>query len=320
MGGHMNSTGWILYESADARKNSWFIEKLQNELESCRLELVYTDYIAQAYDSALYDKDMAQRMLKNRDYPEFIINRSRNADVAREFENHGVRVFNPSEVTRIGNDKDLSYSLAEKLGISYMPYIAIEGTALEPLILTDEDRSFKKTECFREISRQADEFGYPFVLKPADGHGGRHVSLINNEDDLYTALQDIMHTFRLRPYKKLLMQRPCDTVGRDLRIYMLGNEVVAAMLRNAGDSGDFRANFSLGGTASLITPTRQERFIAGELAEALPSDFIGIDMIYDKGGPVFNEIEDAVGSRMLYTYTDIDIVKMFADRIKHTLS
>ena len=93
------------------------------------------------------------------------------------------------------------------------------------------------------------------------------------------------------------------------------------MLRTAGSEEAFRANFSLGGTASLITPTREERFMATELAEALPSDFIGIDIIYDKGGsPVFNEIEDAVGSRMLYTYTDIDIIKQFAEHILKTVS
>ena len=316
----MNRSGWILYESADARKNSWFIEKLQSELNPCGLELVYTDYIAQAYDVGREDCDMAIRMLKNRDLPAFIINRSRNADIAIEFEKRGVRVFNPSKVTRIGNDKDLSYTLAGRLGIPYMPYIIIEGTALEPLVPIDEDRSFKETECFKNISRIACDFGYPFVLKPADGHGGRHVFLVKNEDELHAALQDIMRCYRLRPYRKLLIQRVCATQGRDLRIYMLDNEIVAGMLRSAGDDGDFRANFSLGGMASLITPSRQERFIAGELAEALPSDFIGVDIIYDKGGPVFNEIEDAVGSRMLYTYTDIDIVKLFADHIKHVLS
>lgn len=316
----MDKSGWILYESADARKNSWFIEKLQSELNPYRLELVYTDYIAQAYNSVLNDEDMVKRMLKKRDLPAFIINRSRNADIAKSFEEKGVRVFNPSEVTRIGNDKDLSYALADKLGIPYMPYITIDGTVLNPLIPVDEDRSFKETDCFKGISRAADDFGYPLVLKPSDGHGGRHVFLIRDEDELHAAIQDIMRAFRLRPYKKLLMQRPCDTMGRDLRVYLLGNEIIAGMLRCAEDDGDFRANFSLGGTASIATPTRQERFIAGELAEALPSDFIGVDIIYDKGGPVFNEIEDAVGSRMLYTYTDIDIVKMFADHILCALS
>lgn len=314
----MSKTGWILYESADARKNSWFIEKLQNELKPYELKLVYTDFIAQAYDSA--QDGMVNRMLKDMDIPSFIINRSRNADMAFEFNKKGVRIFNPPEVSRIGNDKDLSYALADKLGIPYMPYITIEGTVLEPLIPIDEDRSFKDSESFKEIVRIADDFGYPFVLKPSDGHGGRHVFYINDDDDLHAAIQDIMRVFRLRPYKKLLMQRPCDIHGRDLRVYLLGNEIVAGMLRCAGDESDFRANFSLGGTASLTTPTRQERFIVGELAEALPSDFIGIDIIYDKGGPVFNEIEDAVGSRMLYTYTDIDIVKQFADHILHTLS
>lgn len=314
----MNKTAWILYESADARKNSWFIEKLQNELKPYDLKLIFTDFIAQAYNSA--QDDIVKRMLNGKETPAFIINRSRNADIAYEFGKKGVRIFNPPEVSRIGNDKDLSYTLADKLGIPYMPYITIDGSYLEPLVPIDEDRSFRDLASFSEICRMAADFGYPFVMKPSDGHGGRHVSLINSEEELHAAIQDIMHVFRLRPYKKLLIQRPCDIHGRDLRIYLLGNEIVAGMLRCAGEESDFRANFSLGGTASLTTPTRQERFIAGELAEALPSDFIGIDIIYDKGGPVFNEIEDAVGSRMLYTYTDIDIVKQFADHILHTLS
>ncbi len=105
----MDRSGWILYESADARKNSWFIEKLQSELNPYRLELVYTDYIAQAYDSVRDDEEMVNRMLKSRDMPAFIINRSRNADIANGCEEKGVRVFNPYEVTRIGNYKDLSY-------------------------------------------------------------------------------------------------------------------------------------------------------------------------------------------------------------------
>ena len=314
----MSETGWILYESADASKNRWFIEKLQEELKPYTLKLVYTDFIAQAYDSA--QDDMVNRMLKDMGIPSFIINRSRNSDVAFEFAGRGVRIFNPPEVTRTGNDKDMSYKLADKLGIAYMPYITLDGSALVPLVPIDEDRSFRDDPAFREISLMADDFGYPLILKPSDGHGGRHVFLINNEEELHAAIQDIMRSFRLRPYKKLLMQRPCAVSGRDLRIYLINNEIVAAMLRSAGDEGDFRANFSLGGSASLITPTRQERFIASELAEALPSDFIGIDFIYDKGGmPVFNEIEDAVGSRMLYTYTDMDIVKMFADHIRASL-
>lgn len=286
----MNNTGWIIYEPDDAVKNSWFIEKLQKELKACELKLVYTDKLR---DLSLNDADL----------PLFIINRSRNADIAYHYEEKGVRVFNPGKVTEIGNDKDLSYALADRLGIKYMPYISVE------------------TVSYTEISRMAYDFGYPFVMKPSDGHGGRHVFLIRDNDELHTALQDIMHTIRIHPYKKLILQKPCSVAGRDLRIYLINNNPVAAMLRCAGKDEDFRANFSLGGTASLITPTNEEKNMAEKISKALPSDFIGIDLIYDGDGvPVFNEIEDAVGSRMLYTYTDIDIIKMFADHILHSLS
>ena len=48
-------------------------------------------------------------------------------------------------------------------------------------------------------------------------------------------------------------------------------------------------------------------------------DYAGIDLIYDNGKPVLNEIEDVVGSRMLYNHTDIDTAKLYIKYIKDTL-
>ena len=100
----MNKTGWLLYESGDANLNKWFIEKIKTELEPYELKLVFTDFVAQAYD--LEQTDIADRMLDDMEAPDFIINRSRNADVAYRFEDRGIRIFNPADVTKTGNDKD----------------------------------------------------------------------------------------------------------------------------------------------------------------------------------------------------------------------
>jgi ribosomal protein S6--L-glutamate ligase/gamma-F420-2:alpha-L-glutamate ligase len=314
----MKKKGWLLYESGDANINKWFIEKLKTDLEPYEVKLVYTDFIAQAYD--LDQTEIADRMLNDMEEPAFIINRSRNADVAYRFEDRGIRVFNPAEVTKTGNDKDLSYRLAEKLGIAYMPYTTVDATFLAPLCGDCENRSIKGTKGYEVIRQTAQDYGYPLVLKPSDGHGGKHVFLLNNEDELQSSLQNILHTFKIRPYKKLILQRPCAVKGRDLRIYLVNNEIITGMLRYSVNDNDFRANFSLGAKASIHTPTREEAFIAREFAKTLPSDFIGIDLIYDAGGiPVFNEIEDAVGSRMIYTYTDIDIIRLFADHVRSSL-
>ena len=48
-------------------------------------------------------------------------------------------------------------------------------------------------------------------------------------------------------------------------------------------------------------------------------DYYGIDFVFDGGQPVFNEIEDTVGARMVYSVTDIDILDLYCDYIKKVL-
>ena len=314
----MNRTGWLLYESSDAEHNKWFIEKLQKECGNLGLDLklVYTDFIADAYNMNL--SDIADELIKNRDNPDVIVNRSRNFDIAYEFEKRGTRVVNPAEVTRIGNDKELSYKLADRLGIPYMPYICVDRSEYAALCDNRSKHSIEGTPEFKSLCDKAADFGYPLVLKPIDGHGGSNVYLVNDCSQLQAAFQEICSDRSRHPYRKFLIQRCASVTGRDLRIYIMNNKIIAGMLRIADNSADFRANFSLGARAAVHTLTREERFFAEELAEALPSDYIGIDLIYHNGGPVFNEIEDAVGSRMLYEKTDLDAVKMFAGHICST--
>ena len=102
-------------------------------------------------------------------------------------------------------------------------------------------------------------------------------------------------------------------MGKDLRIYITGGEITAAMMRQSYN--DFRSNYCLGGTASVHELTDEERQIAEKICSELHPAHIGIDLIYDGGKPVFNEIEDAVGSRMLYRYTDIDVVELYVAHV-----
>ncbi len=286
----MERTGWLLYEPEDAQKNRWFIDKIRSECDPVPLKLVYPDSVPAVLSLAAAEE---------KELPSFVINRSRNADIACKLESLGIRVFNPGKVTRIGNDKDLSYRLAGSAGIPYMPYITA----------SEEDTG--------EICKKAAGFGYPLILKPSNGHGGKHVYMIDDESRLRDALDEMADSDGRSPYEKLILQRPCGIRGKDLRVYLINNRIIAGMMRISGNDHDFRANFSLGGKAILHELTDNERYLTEKLASALPSDFIGIDFIYDGDGvPVFNEIEDAVGSRMLYAGTDIDIISLFARHIR----
>ena len=105
-----------------------------------------------------------------------------------------------------------------------------------------------------------------------------------------------------------LCQRVAPVVGRDVRVYVLGTEVLAAMLRIAPE-GAFLSNYCRGGSAREYVLSTAERALVAKVAHALGPGYYGIDFLFDgRGGLLLNEVEDVVGSRMLYAHTNIDVV------------
>ncbi|MGN0532210.1 MAG: RimK family alpha-L-glutamate ligase [Eubacterium sp.] len=139
----------------------------------------------------------------------------------------------------------------------------------------------------------------PFVKKPVDGHGGQGVVMCHSVDDYDP---------------NMVCQKPASTLGRDLRIWVLGGEIVTSIMRVS--NSDFRSNYCLGGSAILHELTDEELALAKKIITLVNGDYYGIDLIYDGNRPVFNELEDAVGARMVYDLTDIDIIGMYCEYIK----
>ncbi len=255
----------ILYRKEDALKNREYIRLFAEEFEKrgVGFSLAYTDN------------------LENAELPDIVINRARSLRAAYFFEERGVRVSNPSEVCRLGNDKFLAYEAAKEKGVPVM-----------------------------KTSLNADEIPIPCVVKTLDGHGGSEVFIASDEKDRLEIIKKLEG-------RKLLFQEVCDTPGRDLRIYVVGNRIVAGMMRSSDK--DFRSNYSLGGRAKRHELTPEEVRVAMQVMEGLKIDHAAIDLIYHKGHPVFNELEDAAGSRMLYANTDIDIVKMYVEELMRNI-
>ena len=106
-----------------------------------------------------------------------------------------------------------------------------------------------------------------------------------------------------------------DTPGKDLRVYVTGNRITACMLRTS--ETDFRSNFCLGGQARVYTLSGEEEKMLKKIMSHLSIGHCGIDFLFHQDHLIFNELEDVVGSRMLYSYTDIDVVD---DYIAYILS
>ena len=106
-----------------------------------------------------------------------------------------------------------------------------------------------------------------------------------------------------------IVQTVADTLGVDTRVYCLEKRVVLAVKRTS--NSDFRSNFSLGGSVERVEITKGQGEIVSKILKELSPTFVGIDFIFDKGKWVLNEMEDPVGSRMIYKVSDIDIAKEY---------
>lgn len=238
-------SGILIYTEEEARRNAFAIEKFRQSLD---ITLVNECYRGEA---------------------DFVVNRTNDYRIGEYFEQRGIRVFNPSSLSKIANDKQACYDFMHKNGIEIMP------------------TRYK---------------GAPVIKKSINGHGGTEVFMLNSPE----------------PFEYgYVYQKPCDTLGRDLRIWAIGGKIVIAILRES--KTDFRSNFCLGGTATPYSLSDNEARLAEKVLSLISSDYIGIDFIFNNNHLVFNEIEDTVGARMVYTKTDIDIIKMYCDYIKNTL-
>ncbi|MCQ2392013.1 MAG: ATP-grasp domain-containing protein [Kiritimatiellae bacterium] len=213
--------------------------------------------------------------------PDFALVRVIRPDVSAFLAEYGVRVVNNAETARIANDKWATYLLARELEI---PVLSTEAITLPAV-----------PAC-----------GFPCVVKSRDGHGGSEVFLVSDAEELAR----IAVSTGKREY---VAQPLCDEPGKDVRVYALGSEVVAAVLRTSAT--DFRSNFKLGGEVEAVEPTAFQRDVVRRLQERLGFDFVGVDFIAHAGGWVLNEIEDVVGTRMLYATTAHDAADLLVRRL-----
>ncbi len=216
--------------------------------------------------------------------PDAAIVRTMNPELSEKLESLGVKVYNSSFISRIANDKWNTYC-----------YLKDKNIRLPETFLVTEDFTPPY---------------YPMVLKPAGGKGGKDVEIVNNKD-AFLAYKD-------RVKGRIIAQKVVSDKGKDLRVYVVGNRIIKGMLRVS--ENDFRSNFCLGGKAVEYDLSQWEKHEIQKVIDQFDIAYAGLDFIFDDGKIIFNEMEDVVGARMLYTYTDIDIVDIYLNFIiTHTV-
>lgn len=144
--------------------------------------------------------------------------------------------------------------------------------------------------------------GAPLVIKLLEGTQGKGVILA----DSHQSAVSIINAFKEMSQNILVQEFIEESRGTDIRCFVIGDKVVAAVKRQAKE-GEFRANFHQGGKAVKVTLTSQERTIAIAAAKAMGLKVAGVDLIRSNHGPLVLEINSSPGFQAVEEATKINI-------------
>lgn len=144
--------------------------------------------------------------------------------------------------------------------------------------------------------------GSPLVVKVLSSTQGKGVLLAETNkaaESLINALINLKTEFLVQEFIK-------DAAGSDIRCFVIGDKVIAAMQRTA-KAGEFRSNLHMGGTAKVIKLKPEERALAIKAAKVMGLDLAGVDIVRSGHGPLVLEVNSSPGLEGIEKATGKDI-------------
>lgn len=203
--------------------------------------------------------------------------------VVRQFEMMGVFPANESQAISRSRDKLRSLQILSRDGLG----LPVTGMASSP---SDIDGVIELVG------------GAPLVVKLIEGTQGVGVVLAETKK----AAQSVIEAFRGLKADILVQQFIEEAGGRDVRCFVVGNKVIAAMERT-GAPGDFRSNLHRGGSAEVTKLTAEERRTALRSAKVLGLNVAGVDLLRSDRGPLVMEVNSSPGLEGIEYSTGIDV-------------
>lgn len=228
----------------------------------------------------------------------FILFWNKDVFLGRALEREGHRLFNSASSIEYCDNKALTFERLE--GVVRMP------------------RTFKIPMTFETVGYTSvefegflgDTFGYPYIIKECYGSYGGQVYLAGSSREACGILERIEG-------KECIAQEFIDTSrGRDLRAYVVGDRVVAAMVRSNAD--DFRSNIANGGRAVRYDITKEQEEMAVAAVHKLGLDFAGVDILFGRDDePLLCEVNSNAQFKGLRDATGTDIADELFEYIKN---
>ena len=211
------------------------------------------------------------------------VSQTRGLELMRIFEAFGVRTINPSSVIETCGDK----------------------LATDAVLARDKVPSPRTGIAFTTDAaiKLAESFGYPVVMKPVTGSWGRMVSKISDRDAL-EAIIEHKEVLGGPQHKIFYLQEFVDKPGRDIRAFVVGGEVIAAIYRT---SEHWITNTARGGSATNCPLYDELVEVTIKAAEAVKGDVVAVDLVESSRGLLVVEVNHTMEFRNSVTTTGVDI-------------
>lgn len=218
------------------------------------------------------------------------ISYSRGLYISRLFEAHGIPVVNSSVV-------------AERCGDKYMTsqFLTMKGIPTPRVFM-----AFDEEPALQAI----DTMGYPCVLKPVVGSWGRLLAKIENRE-MAEAL--IEHKASLGVHHQVFyIQEYIDKPGRDIRAFVVGDEVICAIYRS---SENWITNTARGGVATNCPVTDEMAELCQRAAQAVGGGLLALDLFETQNGLTINEINHTMEFRNSIATTGVNIPQKMVEYV-----
>lgn len=216
--------------------------------------------------------------------------------VVRQFELMGVRPANTSQAISRSRDK-----------LRCMQILAKEGIGLP---ITGFAHSTQDTDGLIKMVG-----GPPVVIKLIEGTQGIGVVLA----ETYQSAKSMIEAFRGLSAHILVQEFVKEAKGEDIRAFVVGDTVIAAMRRKAAE-GEFRANIHRGGKSEKVDLTPEETETAIRAAKAVGLSVAGVDLLRSHHGPKVLEINSSPGLQGIEGATGIDVAGLIIEYLANSVA
>ena len=264
----------------------------------------YLDRAAKKYEITLDIKTTDSLVCKSNDEilgegVDFVLFWDKDVHLAKRLEKLGLKLFNSAESIEICDSKALTAETLEGK-------VATPRTIIAPK--TFEGVGYNNLDFLENATRV---LGLPMIIKEAYGSFGAQVYLAKTLDEAKKIVDAIGH-------KEFIMQEFIkESVGRDVRVNVVGGRVVSAMERY--NENDFRSNITNGGSMRKIEITKEIENASLIACEEIGLDFAGVDVLFGKDGPIVCEVNSNPHFKSSLECTGVDMSELIISYIAEKL-